>query len=385
METLTLDNILESEAIDSLFDDEINEEEAIIDDSEEQDNKDKDNKTTEISNVDELFTDESESVGSGSDDIKDKENTNSDKESGSSPKNNFYSSIAKTLKEEGVFPDLEDNITNNIKTPEDLLKVVEEQIQSKFDERTKRIDEALNYDIEPSEIKKYENTLNYLENIKEEQLTDESDKGETLRKQLIYQDFINRGYSKERAQREVQKSFNSGTDIEDAKEALNSNKEYFSSEYNDLIEEAKENRERENKQREEEAANLKKSILEDDKIFNELQLDKKTRQKVYDTISKPVYKDPKTGQLFTTIQKYEMDNKTDFLKNLGLFYTLTNGFKDFDGLIKNKVKKEVGKSLRELENTINNTSRNFDGSLKFISGISDDKDSIISKGWNIDV
>lgn len=385
METLTLDNILESEAIDSLFDDEINEEEAIIDDSEEQDNKDKDNKTTEISNVDELFTDESESVGSGSDDIKDKENTNSDKESGSSPKNNFYSSIAKTLKEEGVFPDLKDDITNNIKTPEDLLKVVEEQIQSKFDERTKRIDEALNYDIEPSEIKKYENTLNYLENIKEEQLTDESDKGETLRKQLIYQDFINRGYSKERAQREVQKSFNSGTDIEDAKEALNSNKEYFSSEYNDLIEEAKENRERENRQREEEAANLKKSILEDDKIFNELQLDKKTRQKVYDTISKPVYKDPKTGQLFTTIQKYEMDNKTDFLKNLGLFYTLTNGFKDFDGLIKNKVKKEVGKSLRELENTINNTSRNFDGSLKFISGISDDKDSIISKGWNIDV
>lgn len=385
METLTLDNILESEAIDSLFDDEINEEETIIDDPEEQDNKDKDNKTTEISNVDELFTDESESVGSGSDDIKDKENTNSDKESGSSPKNNFYSSIAKTLKEEGVFPDLEDDITNNIKTPEDLLKVVEEQIQSKFDERTKRIDEALNYDIEPSEIKKYENTLNYLENIKEEQLTDESDKGETLRKQLIYQDFINRGYSKERAQREVQKSFNSGTDIEDAKEALNSNKEYFSSEYNDLIEEAKENRERENKQREEEAANLKKSILEDDKIFNELQLDKKTRQKVYDTISKPVYKDPKTGQLFTTIQKYEMDNKTDFLKNLGLFYTLTNGFKDFDGLIKNKVKKEVGKSLRELENTINNTSRNFDGSLKFISGISDDTDSIISKGWNIDV
>lgn len=385
METLTLDNILESEAIDSLFDDEINEEETIIDDSEEQDNKDKDNKTTEISNVDELFTDESESVGSGSDDIKDKENTNSDKESGSSPKNNFYSSIAKTLKEEGVFPDLKDDITNNIKTPEDLLKVVEEQIQSKFDERTKRIDEALNYDIEPSEIKKYENTLNYLENIKEEQLTDESDKGETLRKQLIYQDFINRGYSKERAQREVQKSFNSGTDIEDAKEALNSNKEYFSSEYNDLIEEAKENRERENRQREEEAANLKKSILEDDKIFNELQLDKKTRQKVYDTISKPVYKDPKTGQLFTTIQKYEMDNKTDFLKNLGLFYTLTNGFKDFDGLIKNKVKKEVGKSLRELENTINNTSRNFDGSLKFISGISDDKDSIISKGWNIDV
>ena len=34
---------------------------------------------------------------------------------------------------------------------------------------------------------------------------------------IIFQDFLNRGYSKERAAREVQKSFNAGTDIDDAK------------------------------------------------------------------------------------------------------------------------------------------------------------------------
>ena len=41
--------------------------------------------------------------------------------------------------------------------------------------------------------------------VKEENITDESERGEELRKRLIYQDFINRGYSKERATREKRK------------------------------------------------------------------------------------------------------------------------------------------------------------------------------------
>ena len=57
--------------------------------------------------------------------------------------------------------------------------------------------------VELTEVKKYENTLNFLDSIKKEDISDESDKGEKLRKDLIYQDFINRGYSAERAKREV--------------------------------------------------------------------------------------------------------------------------------------------------------------------------------------
>ncbi len=52
-----------------------------------------------------------------------------------------------------------------------------------------------------------------------------------------------------------------------------------------------------------------------------------------------------------------MENRTDFLKNIGLLFTLTDGFKNLDGLVKGKVKKEVNKGLRELEHTLNNTAR----------------------------
>ena len=386
-EELSLDNILGAEEIENLF----------VEDGETQDtppaneeppkkeeepSKNKE-ETTEVVDVDNLFTDTPESVGSGKENTEEKEDT-TPKGSGTSPKN-FYSSIAKALKEEGIFPDLEDESLTKVKAPEDFRDLIDQQIKAGLDERQKRIDEALNAGVEPTEIRKYENTINFLDSIKEENISDEGDKGEKLRKDLIYQDFINRGYSKERATREVQKSFNAGTDIDDAKEALKSNIDFFRDKYDELVNDAKLEAEQEEKVRKEQAEKLKSSILNDKDVFGDLSVDKSTRQKIYDNIAKPVYKDPETGEYFTAIQKYEMENRTDFLKNIGLLFTLTDGFKNLDGLVKGKVKKEVKKGLRELEHTLNNTARTSDGNLKFVSGVDEDPESFIGKGWNLDV
>ena len=384
MGELSFENIMSGDEIENLFvdsDEEITDPE--IGGAENKENKEITD-TTEV-NVDTLFTDKPESVSSGTEENQEVEkDTSTLSKEGSSPKN-FYSSIAKALQEEGIFPDLDDDITSKISTPEDFAEIVEKTIQSKFDARQKRIDDALNYGVEVTEIKRYENTIQYLDTIKDDILIDESDKGEQLRKQLIFQDFINRGYSQERAQREVTKSLNAGTDIEDAKEALKSNKEYFESQYNTMIEDAKKEDQKLSETRKEEAEKLKKSLLEDTKSFGEIQLDKTTRQKIFDNIAKPVYKDPETGELYTAIQKYEMENRTEFMKNLGLLFTLTDGFKSLDKLVKGKVTKEVKKGLRELENTLNNTSRSSDGNLKFVSGVEEDPEAFIGKGWDLDI
>lgn len=391
-EELILDNILGAEEIENLFvDDEVQDtspEDEVTPDQEDgkedKKNKEKDEETTEVIDVDNLFTDEPESVGSGKDNTKGKEDTSS-REDSTSPQKTIYSSIAKALKEEGIFPDLDDEVLSKVKEPEDFRDLVEQQIKAGLEERQKRIDDALNYGIEPTEIKRYENTLNFLDSVKEENITDESDKGEELRKNLIFQDFINRGYSRERATREVQKSFNAGTDIEDAKEALKSNTEYFKGKYDDLIEDAKLEAQKEEENRKEQANKLKESILNEKNILGDLSIDKPTRQKIYDNISKPIYRDPETGEYYTAIQKYEKDNRVDFLKYLGLIFTLTDGFKSLDGLVKGKVKKEVKNGLRDLEHAINNTARNSDGNLKFVSGVDEDPESFIGKGWKIDV
>ncbi len=386
MEGLSLDNILGAEEIENLFveDDETQDTPPANGEppKEEEPNKDKE-ETTEVVDVDNLFTETPESVGSGKENTEEKEDT-TPKGNGTSPKN-FYSSIAKALKEEGIFPNLDDEGLSKVKDPEDFRDLIDQQIKAGLDERQKKIDEALNAGVEPTEIRKYENAINFLGSIKEENISDEGDKGEKLRKDLIYQDFINRGYSKERAAREVQKSFNAGTDIDDAKEALESNIGFFKDKYDELINDAKSEAEQEEKERKEQAEKLKSSILNDKEVFGDLSVDKSTRQKIYDNIAKPVYKDPETGEYFTAIQKYEMENRTDFLKNIGLLFTLTDGFKNLDGLVKGKVKKEVNKGLRELEHTLNNTARTSDGNLKFVSGVDEDPESFIGKGWNLDV
>ena len=386
-EELSLDNILGAEEIENLFvEDEDTQDTPSANGEppkkEEEPSNDKE-ETTEVVDVDNLFTDTPESVGSGKENTEEKEDT-TPKGDGTSPKN-FYSSIAKALKEEGIFPDLDDEGLSKVKDPEDFRDLIDQQIKAGLDERQKRIDEALNAGVEPTEIRKYENTINFLDSIKEENISDEGDKGEKLRKDLIYQDFINRGYSKERATREVQKSFNAGTDIDDAKEALKSNIDFFRDKYDELVNDAKSEAEEEEKERKDQAEKLKSSILNDKDVFGDLSVDKSTRQKIYDNIAKPVYKDPETGEYFTAIQKYEMENRTDFLKNIGLLFTLTDGFKNLDGLVKGKVKKEVKKGLRELEHTLNNTARTSDGNLKFVSGVDEDPESFIGKGWNLDV
>ena len=381
MEELSLDNILTGSEIENLFVDEETQESAPEDADKEKEDKPEEGKekkekeTTEV-NVNSLFT-EPESVGS--EDVEEKEDTSPDKGS-TSPK--FYSSIAKAFAEEGIFPDLDEDTISKVETPEDLRKLVDEQIKASLDEKQKRIDEALNAGVEPDTIIQYEGALNYLDSLTDDTITAETDEGEKLRKQLIYQDFINRGYSKERASREVQKSLNGGTDVDDAKEALKSNKEYFKSKYDEVVEDAKKEEEAEVAKRKELATQLKNSILTDKKVFGEIEVDKATRQRIYDNIAKPVYKDPDTGEMLTAIQRYEIEHRTEFLKNLGLIFTLTDGFKTLDGLVKGKVRKEVKKGFRELENTLNNTARTSDGNLNYASGV--DSESFIGKGWTID-
>ena len=347
--------------------------------------KEKPEETTEVPSSEEELFEEPESVGSGNKNDKEKEDTASDN-GGSSPNNSsVYSSIASAFKEDGIFPDLDDETIASIKDAESFAEAVNKQLKAQLDERQRRIDAALNAGIEPDKIRQCEGTLQYLDGIKEANLSDESEKGEALRRQLIYNDFINRGYSKERASREVKKSFDGGTDIEDAKEALKSNREYFQSYYDSLIQQAEEEERKYEKQRKEEAESLKKAMLEEDTVYGELSIDKATRQKAYDAISKPVWKDPETGELYTAVQKYEKEHHSDFMKNLGLLYTLTDGFKSLNLLVKGKVKKEMKKGLRELEHTINNTVRTSDGNLRFANNNGADSEDYLGKGLKLDI
>ena len=365
MEGLNLDFILDENEIDLFNNENIEKETSPKEDGEE---KEKETETTEV-NPDDLFGDEPESVGS-EDNNTDEEDTHFNESDGTSPE--FFSSIAETFAEEGILPNLDEEAIKNIKSAEDLKKAFDDYADSRLDEQQKRIKDALDGGIEPNVIRNYENTINYLNSITDDSVSEENDRGENLRKQIIYQDYINRGFSENRAAKEVEKSISNGTDIDDAKEALNSIKEFYTTQYKDAIREAQELQEQEEQERKAHVESFKKTIMDSkNQVFEGLEVDKNTRQKVFDNLSKPVYKDPDTGAYLTAIQKYAKENNDDFTLKLGFLFTLTDGFKNLDGLIKRQTKKAVKKGFRDLEQKLK-TGAVRGGSLSYSSGVSDD-------------
>lgn len=395
MEALSFDNILGEQEIETLFTDpedndvqeehkETEEEEVETPDSDDKKQKEKNN-TTEDVDPEDLFEDKApESVGSGKDN-EGKEDTDPDNDADGTSPNNFYSSIANACAVDGIFPNLDDETIKKAVDAESFSNLIEAEINARFDEKQKRISQALENGVEPTDIKKYESTLNYINTITDAAIAEESEKGEQLRYNLIYQDFINKGMTPDKAKKFADRTVDAGTDVEDAKEALLSNKEFFSNAYNKMLQDAQQKADEDKAEREKNAKELEKSLMKDKQLFGDMEISNDIRKKAFDSVSKPVYKDPETGDYMTAIQKYESEHRADFLKYTGLIFAMTNGFKDFDSFAKGKVKKEVKKGLRELEQTLNNTRRNNDGSLRMVTNQKDDPNSFISKGMKLDL
>ena len=308
------------------------------------------------------------------------ENAIGPKGDGSSP---FYSSIASALKKDGIFPDFDDKEIDAVETPDDFAELWEKAINAKLDEKQRRIDEALGNGVQPDTIRMYEQTLQYLGSINEEVLSSEGEEGENLRRQLIYNDLMQRGYSQERANREIEKSFKSGSDIADAKDALEALNKFYKEGYEKVRDDAKKEAEAYRESQKKQSEDFRKMVLEDEVKIGDMKLDKRTCQRVFDAVSKPVHKDPDTGKLLTEVQKFQKEHPLEFLKQLGMWFVLTDGGKNTEGFTKQQVKAEKNKGIKELERKINSTALNSDGSLRYTSGSKGDSDPLLSDGWKI--
>jgi len=116
---------------------------------------------------------------------KDKENTQvqagktaaAEKDSdSSSPKLNeteqLYSNLATKFKAEGVLPGLED--TASIKSLKDLEEAMKTEIESRFDSRTKAIEEAMNAGLPANEIAEQMAVIEKLEKINDAYIADDN-------------------------------------------------------------------------------------------------------------------------------------------------------------------------------------------------------------------
>lgn len=297
------------------------------------------------------------------------EDTEKNKNIGNSP----LSSLANALFKDGVLTNLKEEEIKTIKTADDFAAVFEKEIQSRIDEKARRIDEALNLGVEPSEIKKNENLIQYLNGISEDIIKEETEQATQLRMNLIVQDFMNKGFTQERAIKEANKSIAAGSDIDDALEALESNKTHFNKQYSDLINTAKKEQEEYKKTIIQRDTDVKENILKNEKLFADMNVTPAIRKLAVENIQKPVFTD-KEGNKFSAIQKYEKENPVDFLSKVALFYTITDGFTNIDKITSNTKGKIKSKALNELAGSLADINYGLDNSLSLANNLGSNDD-----------
>lgn len=364
---LNLDNIIGSayEVYDGSTSDEDNEssdETYVPEESENEKPKTKEKQLTEADDDDDEEESQPESVGE--EELIDKD-TASLVSDGDSSANQFYSSIANALREDGVFENIGDVNLDDIEDADDFRALIEREVAGRLSDSEKSIKDALDHGFQPDEIVKYQNMVSYLNSITEDALSDEGEEGELLRKRLIFQDFINRGFSQERALKEVDKSIAAGSDIDDAKEALSENLKFYTEAYESELADRKAAEKAQRDAVIKQTKELENLIMSSGEVFDSIKLDKQTRSKIFDTVSKPSVKG-KDGKRYTKLQAYQMEHPNDFIYKVGVLFELTDGFKNVERLVKSKVVKKQNENIRNLERALKNQNLNF-GEPKYVS------------------
>lgn len=333
-------------------------------------------------NAEDIFgEDDPESVGD--DDKKEEEEAKPQGEGSSPSGENLYSSFAQALKGDGLFQFLDDEAVGKIEDADSFREALENEVDARLDEQTRRYKEALESGMQPEVIVQYQNTIQRLESITDEQIDDDGEQGANLRRTLLFRDFLNRGFSEERAKRQVERIMSSGTDKDDAKDALESIKDYFKGKYQEQLDLKKQEAEAERQKVKKEAEDFKKAVLEKDKLFEDIPVDKPTRKKAYEAMTR-VVKTTDDGEQLTAVQLYADEHPVEFRTALGIVWALTDGFTKMGNLLQKSVNKKVNKNLQEIESRLRNQGHQG-GSFRFSEGEEGGRSTNNYKGFRIDI
>ena len=363
MEDLDFNNIDDSLSF-NFFGNEDDEQKDDVSVEETDNNNDNDNTENTVDiDPESLFDDDSESVGE--EDKQDTKNPEVQEEPGNSSAD-FYSSIASALKNDGVLEYLDDDSVASITDADTFKSAIETEIKSRFDSKQQELLDAMGYGADVQELNYIQNTIDYLNKIDPESLKDDSNEQITqLRKDLIASYYQNLGMNEDQVNREVKKSFDAGTDIEDAQNALITQKQFYQQLYDNKINTAKLEEEKRQAEMQLHQKKVIDTIMETEEPFSGIKLDKRVRGKIVSNVYDPSVLG-KDGHYYSKLQMYQMENPEDFLQKVGTIFTITDGFKNFDKLVGKVVNTKNNENIRDLENKLKN-QKNYGTSFRYVS------------------
>lgn len=289
---------------------------------------------------------------------------------------NISSSIAEALVDRGVLQTLSKERISEIKDAESLIDAYEEEmdnrVESRLDEITKRVNDALNYGIEPTRIQQYEQWIATLDKVTDEILDNEEN--ENYRKNLIYQYYKSKEFEDADAKEMVERSVENGKDMDDAKKAREALKKFYRKAYDTEMDNARKEHDAYIEKQKKQIKDLKDSIIDDkENFYEQFEIGKASRQKIFDVVARPSIQDGENK--ITPLQKFIKDDPNKANKIIGTLYVLTNGFTDFSGMMKGTVKKQVRQSVANLQRVLAQTKPQ-DGSMNFKTGLGEDNSNL---------
>lgn len=258
-----------------------------------------------------------------------------------------YNTFALALSEEGLISLNKDEKIESFKDLKEVIaRTIKENELSGLTEIQRTYLESIRNGIPENEVISSLKNVESFSKITDSQLEED----ETLRLELITQEFISKGYDKSKADKLAKRSVELGEDTDDAKEALINLKK---------TEEAR--LKNANKQREEQArlaeeqyaknlSKIKETIQKTESIIPGIPLNSRIKDETFESMTKVVAYD-ESGNPLNALGAALQKNREDIELKLNYLFTVTKGLTDFTAL-KASTKSTV---LKELENQLSNT------------------------------
>lgn len=261
--------------------------------------------------------------------------------------------LAKVLSDEGVLSSFKED--TKMESAEDLIGAIQGEINARVEhyknslpDEVKELVEGFDEGVNVSDMVAIQRDLKAFDSIKDDDFEDKPE----LMKQVIARDLHDRGMSDDDIEEELEDIFSLGKEDVKSRKALERIKSRLKTKKEQLTKEAKETEAKAEKAYQERMVDTRKGI-EELKEFAGIELTKKIKEEIFDSMVKPVAE--LNGTPINAIVKKRLEDPMAFDRKMATLFVLTKGFEDlsrFGGPAKRS-------AIKELEAEAEKISRNL--------------------------
>jgi len=272
---------------------------------------------------------------------------------------NIYGLLSAALKEQDFFKDTDITNVNDIESLSEAFRSeVKNNELSGLNDQQKRVLEAFRNGVPESEIINNESDFERLNNITDEQLSDES-----FAKTLIIGDLLEKGISQDRAEKMFDMYVDTGDMESEARISLDNKKNSVKAEYDAKMQQIQDSRDASIKRANDLHTNISKNIADTEEFMGDYKVTDTLKDKAQKNMNSVVgYTDD--GQPYNALMKARMDDPADFESKMYLLFTITDGFSNLGAFSR----KAESKATKDLEMKLRNSGTASISKPSFQSG-----------------